>query len=436
MTATPAMTAARPTRVRHIVLWLTVALYLITYMDRVVIAAAIPSIQDEFGYSTITIGWILAAFQIGYTIFQIPSGWIGDRIGPRKALTMIVTWWSVFTALTAFTWSAGSMIVCRALFGAGEAGAFPIATRSLSNWMLPTERGWAQGLTHAGSRLGGALTPIMVVAMIAAWGWRAPFVVFALLGLVWGVVWFWYYRDTPDEHAAPNQAERDLISTGLNRKARKNLSVPWKQILSNPQMWLLAMMYACYGYSINIYLSWFPTYLSDAHNMDLATMGLYASLPLMAGVGGDLLGGWASDRFVGRMGLKWARRSVAMFGFLGAGGFIMLAINTADPTVGIWFFALAVFFLELTVGVSWAVALDIGDEFAGSVSATMNTVGSVGQTFAAAGTGYLVAAYSWNVAFSVLGVLGVIAAVLFSRIDASRRVYSDPELNEPHGAPA
>jgi len=292
--------------------------------------------------------------------------------------------------------------------------------------MLPNERGWAQGLTHAGSRLGGAVTPVVVVAMIAAWGWRAPFFVFAVIGLIWGAVWFAYYRDTPDEHAGPNEEERELIRAGLNRKARTNLSVPWKQILRSPQMWLLAAMYACYGYSINIYLSWFPAYLVDAHEMDLTTMGLYASLPLMAGVGGDLLGGWLSDHLVKGMGLTWARRLVAMVGFLGAGGFIMLAINISNPEVGIWFFALAVFFLELTVGVSWAVALDIGDEFAGSVSATMNTVGSIGQTAAAAGTGYLVTAYSWNVAFSVLGVLGVIAAVLFSRIDASKRVYSDP----------
>lgn len=422
------MTAARgprPTRIRHAVLWLTVALYLITYMDRVVIAATVPSIQKEFGYSTITIGWILAAFQITYTIFNIPSGWAGDRIGPRKALTMIVAWWSTFTALTALTFSASSMIICRALFGAGEAGAFPIATRSLSNWMLPTERGWAQGLTHAGSRLGGAVTPVIVVAIIAMWGWRAPFFIFAGFGVLWGVVWFWYYRDRPDEHASVNPEERDLIRNALNRKTRANSSVPWKQILTNPQMWMLAGMYACYGYSINIYLSWFPKYLVDTHNMDLATMGLYASLPLMAGVGGDLLGGWTSDLLVKRTGLTWARRLVAMVGFLGAGGFIMLAINIADPKLGIWIFALAVFFLELTVGVSWAVALDIGDEFAGSVSATMNTVGSIGQTAAAAGTGYLVSAYNWNVAFSVLGILGLIGALLFSRIDAAKRVYDD-----------
>ena len=421
------MMAARPTRVRHIVLWLTVALYLITYMDRVAIAAAIPSIQDEFGYSTITIGWILAAFQIGYTIFQIPSGWLGDRIGPRKALTIIVGWWSTFTALTALTWSATSMIICRFLFGMGEAGAFPIATRSLSNWMLPSERGWAQGATHAGSRLGGAVTPIIVAGIIAAYDWRAPFFIFAVIGLIWGVVWFWYYRDTPDEHTSPNPEERELINSSLNRKERASTSVPWKQILTNPQMWLLSAMYACYGYSINIYLSWFPAYLVDTHNMDLTTMGLYASLPLMAGVAGDLLGGLVSDRLIKTSGIKWARRLVAIVGFIGAGGFIMLAINIPDPEVGIWVFALAVFFLELTVGVSWAVALDIGDEYAGSVSAVMNTTGSIGQTVSAAGTGYLVAAFSWGAAFSVLGVLGFIAAALFFWIDASRRVYGAPD---------
>jgi MFS family permease len=427
MTAAP---AARPTRVRHVVLWLTVALYLITYMDRVSISAAIPSIQKEFGFSTITVGWVLAAFQISYTIFNIPSGWAGDRIGARRALTLIVGWWSLFTALTAAMFSASSMIVCRLLFGVGEAGAFPIATRSLSNWLLPSERGWAQGATHAGSRLGGAITPVIVAAIIAALGWRAPFLIFAVIGLIWGVVWFKFYRDYPDEHAGVNQQERDMINSALNRKKRASRSVPWKQILSSRQMWLLALMYACYGYSINIYLTWFPKYLVDTHHMNLTTMGFYASLPLMAGVAGDLLGGWSSDHLVKRIGLGWARRLVAMIGFLGAGGFIMLAINIANPEIGIIFFALAVFFLELTVGVSWAVALDIGDEYAGSVSAVMNTVGSVGQTASAAGTGYLVTAYSWNAAFTVLGVLGLVGALLFSQIDAARRVYREPEPAE------
>ena len=422
---------ARPTRTRHIVLWLTVALYLITYMDRVVIGATMPTISKEYGFSNITIGWILGAFQISYALFQIPGGWMGDKIGPRRALSGVVVWWSAFTAMTALTWNATSMIICRFLFGVGEAGAFPIATRSLSRWMLPSERGWAQGITHAGARLGAAATPVMVAWIVLHLGWRAPYFIFALVGLVWGVVWYGYYRDSPEDHKGVNEAEREMIRTALGRKKRMNTAVPWKQILSNPQMWMLAAMYACYGYSINIYLQWFPKYLTDTHNMSLTQMGLFASAPLAAGVLGDMAGGYVSDKLVHRIGLKWARRSVAIIGFLVGGLTILLAINIADPVASVAAFALAVFALELTVGVSWAVALDMGDEFAGSVSAVMNTAGNLGGTGAAVATGYLVTAYNWNTAFAVLAVLGLISAALFFGIDASKKMYRDDPVAHP-----
>ena len=155
--------AARPTHTRHIVLALIVGAYMITYMDRVNIASAVPVIQKDLGFSMVTIGWIFASFRWGYAFFQIPGGWLGDRIGGRRALSLVVVWWSIFTSLTAFSWNALSMGLCRFFFGMGEAGAFPIATRSLSRWMLPTERGFAQGLTHAASRVGAALTPALVV---------------------------------------------------------------------------------------------------------------------------------------------------------------------------------------------------------------------------------------------------------------------------------
>src|SRR5262245_45549322 len=249
----------RPTHVRHVVLGLTVAAYMITYMDRVVISSAVPVIQKEFGFSLGTMSYIIASFRWGYALFQIPGGWFGDRIGPRRALTIIVTWWSVFTSATALAWSSFSMIVIRFLFGLGEAGAFPIATRSLSRWMLPAERGWAQGVTHAGSRLGAALTPYLVVRIIGNYGWRAAFVTFGALGLVWGAIWFWYYRDTPAEHSAVNRAELELIHTSLGgARSRTAHSVPWKQILSNPMLWILSAMYFCYGYSLSPYLTWLP----------------------------------------------------------------------------------------------------------------------------------------------------------------------------------
>lgn len=418
---------ARPTRVRHVVLWLTVLAYTITYMDRVVISIAAPSIQEEFGFSTIAMGWIFFAFQISYALFQVPGGWLGDRLGPRRALTLVVGWWSAFTAFTTAAWSAGSMIVVRFLFGMGEAGAFPIATRSLSRWMLPSERGMAQGLTHAGARLGAALTPLLVTFIILHLGWRAPFLIFALVGLVWAAAWYLYYRDTPREHASVNPLELEMIESALGARSSARKSVPWRQLLSNSQIWLLSAMYFCYGYAIVTFLAWFPKYLDEARGLELAQMGLYASIPLAAGVLGDLAGGWFSDRLLERSrNLKMARRLVAVAGFVIAGTMVPLAVLIGDPAVSIMCFAVAVFGLELTVGVSWAVTLDVGGEYAGSVSAVMNTFGNTAGALTSVATGYLVTNLGWTWAFNVVAIFSLMGAVLFMWLDASRRLYADP----------
>ena len=416
--------AAKPTRVRHVVLGLTVLAYMITYMDRVVISAAAPFIMDEFQLSQETMGWVLGSFQISYALFQIPGGWLGDRFGPRRALTAVVTWWSIFTAATAFTWNASSIIIARFLFGMGEAGAFPIATRSLSRWMLPSERGIAQGLTHAGSRLGGAITPIFVVAMIGAAGWRAPFVVFALVGLVWAGVWWFYYRDTPAEHSGANEAERELITSATGLMPDKSQSaIPWRKILSSSQLWVLCLMYFCYGWGIVTFLQWFPTYLHDARGFELAAMGVAASLPLAAGVCGDLAGGWISDHLLHKTGrITFSRRIVMVCGFLLAAASVYAASSTADPIIAVAWFCLAYFGLELVVGVAWAIPLDIGSHAAGSVSAVMNTFGNLAGAIAAVATGYIVAQAGWNAAFAVISVMAIVGAVLALRIDASKEI--------------
>ena len=420
-----------PTRVRHVILWLTVAAYMITYMDRVVIASAVPSIQEEFGFSMVTTGWILAAFRWGYSLFQIPGGWLGDRIGPRRALTLIVTWWSTFTSLTAAAWSAASMMVIRFLFGMGEAGAFPIATRSLSRWMLPSERGFAQGVTHAGSRLGAALTPTLVVFIIATWGWRAAFIGFGSLGVVWSAVWFWYYRDTPTEHNGANKAERELIARSLGgARSRVTRSVPWRAILANRNLWTVSAMYALYGYCISVYLDWFPTYLKMHRGMSLTRMGIYASLPLLAGTAGDLFGGTLSDWLCRHYSLTVARRAVAMAGFLIAAVAIVPATLAPGGELCALMTCAAVFGLELTVGVSWAIPLDIGGDYAGSVSAVMNTCGNIGSAISATLLAYLVKGYGWDVPFFVASALCLAAAALHLKIDAARSIGLAPERGE------
>ena len=421
----PGITVVKPTRVRYVVLGLTVAAYMITYMDRVMIASAVPMIRKEFGFDVVTVGWILGSFRWAYALFQIPGGWMGDKIGPRRALSLIVTWWSIFTSTTALAWSAVSMATFRFLFGVGEAGAFPIATRSFSRWLPPAERGFAQGITHAGSRLGAALTPPLVVALMTWYGWRFPFFVFGAVGLVWAATWFVYYRDTPEEHSAVNDAERRQIhaASGGPRPAAGR-SVPWRRILASPTLWLLSSMYFCYNYCLAVYLDWFPTYLNDHRGLSLKQMGFYASLPLLAGTLGDLLGGWLSDVRLRRTGhLKRARQSVACAGFIIAGVGIIPATLTASSMACVWYTCVAFFGLELTVGVSWAVALDIGGDFAGSVSAVMNSCGNIGGAISTTGLGYLLRRYGWNTPFLVASALCLLAAALFSRIDAGKKIF-------------
>ncbi len=398
---------------------LTVIAYMITYMDRQILAVARPVIRDELGISLVMMGWITFGFRMAYALFQIPGGWLGDKIGARRALSLVVTWWSAFTCLTAVAWSAVSMLTIQVFFGLGEAGAFPIATRSLSRWMRPTERGFAQGVTHAGSRLGAALTPPIVVLIIAHYGWRAAFVLFGILGLVWAAVWFTYYRDTPEEHPGVNAAERELIGSGRKRPG----SVPWRQILSHANLWVLAVMYFCYNFNLNVYNDWFPTYLHDARGMTLARMGLYASLPLLAGTLGDLAGGWFSDHVLRRTGnATLARRWVAIAGFLVSGAATIPATLAADPRVSVALYSVAFFALEWTVGISWAIPLDIGGDFAGSVSAVMNTLGNIGGALSATVVTYAVKGYGWTAPFLVTSVLCVIAAALYLKIDASKRI--------------
>ena len=412
---------SRPTHVRYIVLGLTVAAYMITYMDRQILATTRPVIMKELGITLTAMGWITFAFRMAYALFQLPGGWLGDTIGARRALALIVVWWSAMTALITQAWNATSMIVIQVLFGTGEAGAFPIATRSLARWMRPTERGFAQGVTHAGSRLGAALTPVPVVFITARYGWRAAFIAFGVLGVIWAAAWFYYYRDTPEEHASVNDAERELISAG--RKPKASGPVPWGTILSQGNLWVLAVMYFFYNYNLNVYNDWFPTYLQQSKGMTLAQMGFYASLPLLAGTVGDLAGGWFSDIVLRNTGnVNLARRWVAIAGFLLSAAATVPAVLAHDPKVSVACYCVAFFGLEWTVGVSWAVTLDIGGDFAGSVSAFMNMFGNVGGAISAAVVTNTVALFGWNVPFLMTAGLCLIAAALYLKIDAGRRI--------------
>jgi MFS transporter, ACS family, glucarate transporter len=414
----------RPTHARYVVLGFTIVIYMITYMDRAVLSTAAPLIRDELGISLIAFGTMQSAFNLAYSLFQIPGGWLGDRIGPRRALTLIATWWSAFTALTALGWNTVSMTTIQWIFGMGEAGAFPIATRSLSRWMRPAERGFAQGITHAGSRLGAFVGRNVVTLFMLTFGWRMPFFAFGAIGVLWAIGWYVYYRDSPEEHRGVNDAERELIhSSSGGPRNRVGVPVPWRRILSSGTIWGISAMYVCYQWALQVYLNWFPTYLKESRGLTLAKMGFYASLPLLTGVVGDLAGGWASDLLLRWSGdVRNARRIVGVAGFLIAAAGIIPATLTHDPRACVAFSCLAFGGLELTVSVSWAIPLDIAGDFAGSASAVMNSCGNLGGTISTFMLPVLVKWGGWNTPFLVTSALCAAGAAMYTKIDASRRI--------------
>jgi sugar phosphate permease len=423
---------------RWYILGLICLMYLITYLDRVNISTAAPEIRKEFGFDQITMGAIFSAFVWAYALFQVPGGWLSDRFGARPVLATIVAYWSVMTAATAAATGWFTFIAIRFLFGAGEAGAFPGATRAMQLWYPRRERGFVQGLTHSASRLGAAIAPPIVVLIVTTLGWRSVFYICGAVGFVWSLWWYVSYRNLPEEHGLVNRPELERIrgfdETGKIRQAaieREAANVPWGTLLRSPNMWAIMCAYFTYVYCLYIFLTWLPSYLVDFRHFTLVKVGLFASLPLFAGVIGDTVGGVASDWLLKRTAnAKLARRSVAIVGLLGCAVFMVVAGATEDPYTAVYSLTAAMFFLECTIGPSWAVPMDCGGKYSGTVSGMMNMAGNFGGALSPLVFGVLAQYENWAAPFIVSAVLLVGGAAIWA-------FWLDPDQSvvEAHDAP-
>ena len=432
--------ATRPSAGRWYILGLICLMYLITYLDRVNISTAAPVISKEFGFDKITMGFIFSAFSWAYAAFQVPGGWLGDHFGARRVLTIIVTYWSIMTAATAAAFSATSFIVVRFLFGVGEAGAFPVATRAMQNWYPKQERGFVQGITHSASRLGAAIAPPIVVLIMVPLGWQSVFYICGAVGIVWSLWWHFAYRDLPEQHSLVNQAELARIRGGDGKGGKPGArpSVPWGTLLSSPNMWAIMCAYFTYVYCLWIFLSWLPSYLVDARGFTLLKVGFLGSLPLWAGVVGDTVGGLATDWLMAKSGnIKFSRRVVAIVGMLGCALFIVPAAYTDDAYTAVYCLTGAMFFLECTIGPSWAVPMDMGGEHSGTVSGMMNMAGNIGGALSPIVFGVLAQFVSWQAPFFVAASLLVIGSAIWAFwLDPSVSVVEKRDLPGQAPSPA
>ena len=419
LASSPHGSSAIATRTRYVTVAFCVALALITYIDRVAISQAAPFITRDLGLSRIEMGWALAIFGYAYAIFEIPGGWLADRIGPRKVLMRIVTWWSFFTAATGWATGAMSLIVVRGLFGAGEAGAFPSMTRTLTTWLPARERERAQALVWLATRVSAAATPALVLWLITTIGWRRAFEVFGVIGLVWAFAFYRWFRDDPATHQSVNAAELALMPDPAERGIAHG--VPWRRIFSSRSVWLLSIQYMCLAYGWWFYVNWLPTYLRDARGTSFQLGALLSGLPLLLGGVGCLVSAAVLPRLARRFNsVKLARRMVAIAGFVGASVSILFFTQIDDPIRAMFVLGMAGFFNDLVMPAAWAGTMDVGGRYAGTVSGAMNTMGSIAGAFSVTVVGYLLAwtGDNWTLTFLISASIYMVGAVCWLFLDA------------------
>lgn len=472
----------RPTRVRYTVLAFACALAMLTYLDRVCFSTAQGDLVKDLNLSSVAdLKWAFTAFGIAYALFEVPSGWFGDRYGPRGTLIRIVMWWSLFTALTGFsglkilglTLGMEFLVFVRFCFGVGEAGAFPNITRSLHNWFPVQERGFAQGMVFMASRIFGGLTPLIWTVLVVGieyhgtdgvrdWSlppmfhWREAFFLFGFLGILWCVLFAISFRDRPEQKSSVNAAELQLIRQNGSDAEEIHSAVPWMKLFSSVNLWALCLMYACQAYGWYFNITYLPSYLENQHAVEAKSFegAIYKGCPLLFGAIACVTGGWLTDAFIRRTGdRRWGRR---VWGIIGHSVCVIAFISCAQATSPfsiVALLSLASFSTDITLAPAWATCQDIGKRYAAIVAGCMNMIGNLGGALSAWAVGAilqwsmaqraselgvafeqlsaeersLAMAHGYQLNFLIFAAIYVVAVMCWFRIDATEPVAPDPE---------
>jgi MFS family permease len=407
--------------------------------------------QLELGLSKNQFAWVFSAFGLAYALFEVPSGWLGDRLGPRKVLCRIVLCWSLFTALTgcvfAFTLDAGwslplpawlsdafdaddlaipllfngfaLLLVIRFLFGLGEAGAYPNIARALRNWFPFERRGLAQGLLWMCGRWGGAFAPLLIGFFAWLYGWRGAFLTFGVFGVIWVVLFAQWFRDTPREHPSVNEGELALLAETA-RSGEKPPPLSWKTMLSSPTLWFLSGMYFLSNAGWCFFITWDVEYYQQVLHLTGNDLRLASGAPLFCGGVACLLGGFLTDRQVRVWGRRWGRTLQGFVGYLLGGTFFVLALVVPWPLAAVASLCLASFMKDFAMAVSWSTCIDVGHRYSGTVSGFMNMVGNLGTFFSPPIVAYLARHGDWEMALVYSAVMFFSAAGCWLAINPKR----------------
>ena len=410
--------------------WLVFCIFVlsaIAFLDRTNISIAGPQISSEFGLGNVRLGWVMSAFLVGYAASQVLAGWVAVLLGPRRALALGVLWWAAFTLGTALVSPRLSgalwvLIGVRFALGVGEAIMYPASNQFVAQWIPARERGRVNGVIFAGVGAGSALTPPLVAAITAGYGWRAAFWFSAAIGVMAGVVWYLIARDTPEGHPLVSAEEVRAIRAGMVEVPVARAGVPWSAILRNRTLLLLTFACFCFGYIAWIFLGWFYLYMAQARGVDLKTSAIYTMIPFIAMTVFCLAGGVLGDWIASRHGLRAGRCGPGFFSLLIAAGLLILGSRVGSAPVAVMTLAAGAGALYVSQSSYWSVTADIAGQHAGVVSAVMNTGAQIGGAVTASLTPWIAARFGWTSSFLAAALLGAAGAIAWIGVDPETRI--------------
>jgi sugar phosphate permease len=427
---------APASQVRYLVLLAGCTVAVVVYIHRVGFASALPYLKSDLHLNAADASWLTALFLVAYGGFEIPCGMLGDRLGIRHLLTLLVLGWSITTGLVALVvvlpnrWMLPFLflLVIRFLFGMFQAGAFPSLSRMMTDWMPMRQRASAQGLIWMSTRAGGMVIPLLLGGLIWVFGnWQTPLWVLAGLGLLWCAVFWPWFRNRPEEMPQVNAAERRLIAAGRENIPAGHANIPWGKIFRCRSVWFLCLLYGFGGFAANFYVTLLPTYLKDHRHLPDRQIDWLTSLPFACGLVACISGGLLSDGIIRRTGnRKWGRRLNGLVGMLiGGTGWLLLPLVRET-----WALALVlclIFFCnDLGMGPAWASCADVGERYAGTIGGAMNMIGNITGALGNLLAGYLFDEEQTTLVFIIYGASFWLASACWLGVNVTRPVEPVP----------
>jgi MFS transporter, ACS family, glucarate transporter len=419
------------TGVRWRVLGLLVLVSFVSYVLRSDVSIASTAIVADLGLTEQQLGYVFAAFAAGYTIFQFPGGVFGLKLGTRRAMTVIMVLWGLLIMLTAAAGSIAAstttviaaLIGVRFLVGAAHAPIYPLTGAVIERW-FPIG-GWAlpNGLSSTGLTLGYAAVAPVLALMVVAFGWQASFVMLGPLAFVGAVLWWWYVRDEPGQHASVNDAEAALIVANRPDVIAARTDQPaWLRILKNRDVLLLTLAYFCMNYVFYLMFNWVFYYLVEVRGFDAAAAGFFTSVQWIAAAIGATLGGFVCDFLCRRQGMRWGCARPAMVALFLSGTFVFIGALAGNAYIAVACLALSFLCNQITEAAFWAAGISIGGRNAAAACGVMNTGGNSAGFIFALLVPFIADKLGWTTAIATGALFALLSAVLWFFIRADRPV--------------